>query len=86
MIFLQQSKEFADQIQPKIKEANGDQVIQLKTNTLTKGVITLESLFYPHNANTDRKKFAVVKEDYTELEVSNGRKIKFGKLVAQKER
>lgn len=44
-MFIQQSREFVDQLQPKVSKAYDDQVIQLKTNKLPKGLITLENLF-----------------------------------------
>ncbi|KAH9315552.1 hypothetical protein KI387_024179, partial [Taxus chinensis] len=74
------------QVQLKIEEAYGDQVIQLKTNKPPKGLITLESIFDFDDANTYRRNFTKVKEDYVELEVANGKKLKVGKLFTQKER
>lgn len=41
VMFMQQSCEFAEQLQPKSAKAYGNQVIQLKSSKLSKGLITL---------------------------------------------
>jgi len=83
---LQQSGEFADQLQPKIEEAYGDQIIQLKTNKLPKGLITLENLFDPEDVSLEKKRFQANKVDYSEIQVSEGKKLKIGNSTTQQER
>ena len=46
--FLREEAEFSQPNQQKLQEQYEDQVIQLKTNKLPKGLVTLESIF-----NTD---------------------------------
>jgi len=84
--FLQQSGEFADQLQPKIEEAYGDQIIQLKSNKLPKGLITLENLFDLEDASLEKKRFQENKEDYSKIQVSEWRKLKVGNSATQQER
>lgn len=85
-IFIQKSEEFADQLQPKVSKAYGDQEIQLKTNKLPKGLITPKNLFDYEDGKNDKKKFTIDKGDYTELQVEDGWKLKVGKDVPQRDR
>ncbi|KAH9296132.1 hypothetical protein KI387_039720, partial [Taxus chinensis] len=43
--FLQEEAEFSTRNQDKLHQQYGDQVVQLRTNKLPKGLITLESIF-----------------------------------------
>lgn len=85
-MFIYKFGEFADQLQRKVFEAYDDQVIQLKTNKLLKGLITLENLFDYEDSRNDKRKFTIDKEDYTELHVGDGWKLKVGKDVPQCDR
>lgn len=85
-LFIQNSGEFADQMQPKVKEAYGDQIIQVKSNKIPNGLITLENLFDHDDAKNDKQKFTANKGDYTEMLVGNGRTLKVGKQVSPKDR
>lgn len=73
-------------MQPKVSKAYGDQVIQLKTNKLPKGLITLENLFYFKDSKKDKMKFTVDKGDYIHLQVRGVRQLKVGKDVPQCDR
>lgn len=85
-MFIQQFKEFVDQLQPRVSEAYGNQVIQLKTNKLPKGLITLENIFYYEDSRNNKRKFIEDKEDYTKHHVGDGGKLKVGKDVPQHDR
>lgn len=80
-MLIQQSGKFANQLQPKIAEAYDDQVIQLKSNKLPKGLITLGSLFDCEDMRNDKIKFTMDKGDYTKLKIGERWKIKMGKNV-----
>ncbi|KAH9323061.1 hypothetical protein KI387_017700, partial [Taxus chinensis] len=41
--------EFSARNQDKLEQQYGDQVVQLRTNKLPKGLITLESIFNPND-------------------------------------
>ncbi|XP_059065935.1 uncharacterized protein LOC131857409 [Cryptomeria japonica] len=66
-LFIQNSGEFAHQLQPMVKEAYGDQIMQLKSNKLPNGLITLENLFDKDDAKRDKRKLTADKGDYTEM-------------------
>lgn len=65
--------------------AYSDQIIEIKTNKLPKG-LTLENLFDSDNAKLDKRKFMADKSDYSELEVGNGWKLKVRNDVTQGEK
>lgn len=85
-LFIQSLGEFVDQLQLKIKEAYGNQVIQLRSNKLPNGLITLENLFDHEVAKKDKRKLTTNKEDYAEMSVDSGRVLKVGKDVSFKDR
>ncbi|KAH9297015.1 hypothetical protein KI387_028697, partial [Taxus chinensis] len=45
--FIQNEADFSSNMQAKLHESYGDQVIQLKTNKLSKGIVILEKIFSP---------------------------------------
>lgn len=71
-----------DQLQPKVKEAYRNQVIQLKSNKLPNGLITLENLFDHEDVKNDNWKLTTNKGDYVEMLVGSGRVLKVGKDVS----
>lgn len=85
-LFIQISGEFFDQLQPKVKEAYRNQVIQLKSNKLPNGLITLENLFDHEEAKNDKQKLTTNKEDYVEMSVGSGRVLKVGKYVSSEDK
>lgn len=85
-MFIHHSGEYADQMQPKVMEAYGDQIIQLKSNKLLNGLITLENLFDHDDAKNDKRKFTADKGDYIEMTVGNGRTLKVAKEVSPKDK
>lgn len=64
-------------------EAYEDKVIQLKTNKLPKGLITLGNIFDCEDSRNDKRKFIADKGDYIELQVEDGRKVKIWKDIPQ---
>ena len=80
--FIQHSGEFVDQLQPKIAEAYEGQIMQLKSNKLPKGLVTLENFFDCNNARNDKRKFVAEKGDYENLRVSDDRNLRVGKDVS----
>ncbi|KAH9321932.1 hypothetical protein KI387_016571, partial [Taxus chinensis] len=45
--FIQNEVEFSSSMQVDLHDSYGDQVIQLKSNNLPKGLVTLEKMFIP---------------------------------------
>lgn len=86
VLFIQNSGEFANQLQPKVKEAYGDQIIQLKSKKLPNGLITLEILFDHDDVRNDKWKLITNKGDYAEMSLGNGRILKVVNQVPSKDR
>lgn len=61
-------------------------MIQLKDNTLSKGLINLKNLFYCDDAKNKKQKIVVDKGDYVDLEIGDGRKLKVSKGIPQKDK
>lgn len=73
--------------QAKIKHQYDDQVIQLKTNKLPKGLVTLESIFSSDDQLKKNKVGIQVKEEhYEELEIFKGKLLKVGKNCSHEDR
>lgn len=85
-LFIQNSREFADQLQPKVKEAYEDQIIQLKSNKLPNGLITLENLFDCDDARNDKRNLMADKGDYIDMSLGNGRILNVRKEVPPEDR
>lgn len=85
-LFIQNLGEFADQLQPKVEEAYGNQIIQLISNKLPNGLITLENLFDHDDAKNDKQNLTVDKGDYIKILVGGGRMLKVGKEVPLEDR
>lgn len=73
-------------MQPKVKEAYEDQIIQLKSNKIPNQLITLENLFDHYDAKNEKQKFIADKGDYIEMSVGKGRTLKVGKEVSPKDK
>lgn len=65
-----------------MKEAYRDQIIQLKSNKLPNGLITLENLFDHDDANNDKRKLTASKGDYVEMLIGSERVLNVGKGVS----
>jgi hypothetical protein len=73
--------------QDKLKQYYDDQIIQLKSNKLPKGLVTLESIFSRDDELRRNKAGMQVKEDhYEDLEVADGKFLKLGKVCTQQEK
>lgn len=80
--FIQYSGEFVDQLQPKILEAYEGKIIQLRSNKLPKGLVTLKNIFDCDDETNDKRNFVAIKDDYADLQVRDGRKLEVRKDVA----
>ncbi|KAH9298523.1 hypothetical protein KI387_030205, partial [Taxus chinensis] len=79
--------EFAAKNQDKLQESYGEQIIQLKINKLPKGLVTLESIFNSDDQATIQRPNMVVKEEYLEeVEVSNEKFLKIGKVCTYEDK
>lgn len=73
-------------MQPKVKEDYGDWIIQLRSNKLPNGLITLENLFDHDDAKNDKWKLTADKGDYIKMSVAGERMLKVRKEVPLEDR
>ncbi|KAH9289296.1 hypothetical protein KI387_033413, partial [Taxus chinensis] len=70
----------------KLEQQYGDQVVQLRTNKLPKGLITLESIFNPNDQFRKEKANIQVKgEDSVSILVEEGKSLQVGKVTTEQE-
>lgn len=74
-------------IQDKFKQQYDDQVVQLKTNKLPKGLVTLESIFNIDDQLTKGKFGLQIKEDHQDqLKIFKGKLLKIGKFCLDEDK
>lgn len=85
--FLLEEDVFSASNQHKLEQQYGDQIIQLKSNKLPKGLITLESIFNADDQARKNKTNLLVQQDhYEDLEIAKGKNLKFGKIISAEEK
>ncbi|KAH9303668.1 hypothetical protein KI387_008072, partial [Taxus chinensis] len=78
--FLQEEDEFSSRNQDRLEQQYGDQVVQLRTNKLPKGLVTLESIFNPNDQFQKEKVNIQVKgEDSEPIFIEEGKTLQIGK-------
>ncbi|KAH9308722.1 hypothetical protein KI387_036633, partial [Taxus chinensis] len=84
--FLQEEAKFLAKNQENLEQQYGDQVVQMRTNKLPKGIITLESIF---NLNDEFGKeienIQVKGEDSVSISVEEGKSLQVGKMTTEQE-
>ena len=79
--FLQNEAEFLDRNQLRLQDQYADQIINLYSNKLPKGLITLQSVFNPDDQERGRvMNLATNKDDHTPVMVANGKSLNMGKV------
>ncbi|KAH9299884.1 hypothetical protein KI387_044107 [Taxus chinensis] len=85
--FLQEEAEFSAKNQEKLEQQYGDQVVQLRTNKLPKGLITLESIFNPNDQlRKEKSNIQVKREDSVSILVEENKPLQIGKMTTDQER
>ncbi|KAH9308532.1 hypothetical protein KI387_036443, partial [Taxus chinensis] len=65
----------------------GDQVVQLRTNKLPKGLITLESIFNPNDQfRKEKENIQIKREDSVSILVEENKPLQIGKMTTEQER
>ncbi|KAH9319366.1 hypothetical protein KI387_021135, partial [Taxus chinensis] len=78
--FLQEESEFSARNQDKLEQQYGDQVVQLRTNKLPKGLITLESIFNLNDqSRKEKENIQVKREDSEPILVNEGKTLQIDK-------
>ena len=84
--FLQNEAEFSDRNQSRLQDQYGDQISNLTSNKLPKGLITLESVFNPDDQARDRvMNLPADEDDYTSVIVVDGISLNMGKVCSESE-
>ncbi|KAH9296663.1 hypothetical protein KI387_044243 [Taxus chinensis] len=85
--FLQEEAEFSTRNQDRLEQQYGDQVVQLRTNKLPKGLVTLESIFNPNDRfRKEKANIQVKREDSEPIPVGEGRTLRIGKVATEQEK
>ncbi|KAH9298941.1 hypothetical protein KI387_030623, partial [Taxus chinensis] len=75
-----QEAEFSAVNQDKLQHLYGDQIVQLKTNKLPRGLVTLEDIFSTDDQLRKVKtKMSTHADNYEEILVDEGKKLFLGK-------
>ena len=82
--FLQNEAEFLDRNQSRLQDQYGDQIINLSSKKMPKGLITLESVFNPHDQARGRvMNLATDEDDHTPVLVADGKSLNMGKVCSE---
>ena len=82
--FLQNEAKFSNKNQSRLQDKYGDQIINLSSNKLPKGLITLESVFNPDDQARGRDmNLATNEDDYTSVMVADGKSLNMGKVCSE---
>ncbi|KAH9295070.1 hypothetical protein KI387_038658, partial [Taxus chinensis] len=85
--FLQEEAEFSARNQDRLEQQYGDQVVQLRTNKLPKGLVTLESIFNPNDQfRKEKANIQVKREDSEPILVGEGKTLQIGKVATEQEK
>ena len=81
---MQNEAEFSDRNQSRLQDQYGDQIINLSSIKLPKGLITLESVFNPDDQARGRvMNLAADKDDHTPVTVADGKSLNMGKVCSE---
>ena len=84
--FLQNEAKFLKRNQSRLGDQYGDQIIHLNSNKLTKGLITLESVFNPDDQPRGKgMNLAAEKDDYAPVTIVDGKSLNMGKVCSETE-
>jgi hypothetical protein len=82
--FLKNEAEFSDRNHSRLRDQYGDQIINLSSNKLPKGLITLESVFNPDDQARGRgMNLAAKKDDHIPVTIANGKSLNMGKVCSE---
>ena len=78
---------FSEYNQDRLSQNCGDQVIQLKSNKMPRGLVTLETIFKKDDEVKKNKAGLVVQQEHcVELELELGKSLQFGKVNTELEK
>ncbi|KAH9306950.1 hypothetical protein KI387_011354, partial [Taxus chinensis] len=84
--FLQEEAEFSAINQNRLEQQYGNQIVQLHTNKLPKGLVTLESIFNPNDQFRKEKANMQIKgEDSESIPVGEDKTLQIGKVATKQE-
>ena len=84
--FLREEAKLAQPNQQKLQDHYDDQIIQLRSNKLSKGLVTLEYIFNTNDQlKKDKSSLQIKEEHYEEIEVAKDKRLKLGKVCTPKE-
>ncbi|KAH9317236.1 hypothetical protein KI387_019005, partial [Taxus chinensis] len=85
--FLQEEAESSARNQDRLEQQYGNQVVQLRTNKLPKGLVTLESIFNPNDHfRKEKANIQVKREDSEPIPVGEGKTLQIGKVATKQEK